>query len=60
VHQALAHVAQPQQDSALLKSLLEEQKRTNRILGIALYFGAGLLAGFFSVQIYLRWPQLHF
>jgi len=28
-----------------LKRLLEEQKRTNLLLGIAIYFGGGLIGG---------------
>lgn len=61
VHQALIQAGQPQQqEHALLKELLEEQRRTNRIVGIAFYFGAGLTAGFLIVQIYLRAHHLHF
>ncbi|HEY8101441.1 MAG TPA: ubiquinone biosynthesis regulatory protein kinase UbiB [Burkholderiaceae bacterium] len=61
VHQALTQAAQPQQqEQILLKELVEEQRRTNRMLGIAFYFGAGLVAGLLVVQIYLRWPNLHF
>ena len=43
--------------SDLLKHLLAEQKRTNRLLGIALYFGGGLLAGILLVQVFLRWQE---
>ncbi|WP_293776245.1 ubiquinone biosynthesis regulatory protein kinase UbiB [uncultured Oxalicibacterium sp.] len=46
-HQALLRAAeQPQADNAeLLKRLLEEQKRTNLLLGVGIYFGGGLVAG---------------
>jgi ubiquinone biosynthesis protein len=61
LHQALTQVAHPhQQEEKLLKALLEEQKRTNRILGVTIYFGSGLLLGFAFVQIYMRFHHLHF
>jgi len=45
-HQALTRASEPQPDNTeLLKRLLEEQRRTNILLGIAVYFGGGLLAG---------------
>jgi ubiquinone biosynthesis protein len=45
-HQALTKAAEIEHDSSeLLKRLLEEQKRTNLLLGIALYFGGGLIGG---------------
>ena len=46
----------PQSDnSALLQRLLAEQRRTNLLLGIAVYFGGGLVAGILVVQLLLRW-----
>lgn len=47
LQQALLASAAPQQtdQSALLSGLLAEQKRTNRLLGLAVYFGGGLIAG---------------
>ncbi|ABR88520.1 ubiquinone biosynthesis protein [Janthinobacterium sp. Marseille] len=45
-HQALTQASQPQNDNTeLIKRLLEEQKRTNLLLGVAIYFGGGLVAG---------------
>jgi ubiquinone biosynthesis protein len=45
-HQALTKAGEVEQASTeLLKRLLEEQKRTNLLLGIAVYFGAGLIGG---------------
>lgn len=57
VQQALeAKVHGPQPDnSALLQRLLAEQRRTNLLLGIAVYFGGGLVAGILVVQLLLRW-----
>ncbi len=56
-HQALIHAAAaPQQEQAvLLKHLIAEQKRTNLLLGLALYFGAGLAIGIVVVQVLMRW-----
>ncbi|GGC07470.1 putative protein kinase UbiB [Oxalicibacterium flavum] len=45
-HQALTQAAEPHPDHAeLLRRLLEEQRRTNLLLGLAVYFGGGLIAG---------------
>ena len=56
LQQALeANAARPQSDNkALFEQLLAEQRRTNRLLGIAVFFGGGLLAGIFLVQLMLR------
>ncbi len=55
-HQALTQAAQPhQENNQLLKHLLEEQRRTNRMLGFAIYFGGGLIGGVVLVQLFLRW-----
>jgi ubiquinone biosynthesis protein len=42
-------------NSALLQRLLAEQRRTNLLLGIAVYFGGGLILGILVVQFLLRW-----
>jgi ubiquinone biosynthesis protein len=55
-HQALTQAVEPQQDNTyLMKQLLEEQRRTNRILGFAIYFGGGLIGGMLLVQLFVRW-----
>jgi ubiquinone biosynthesis protein len=58
-HQALTQAAEPnhQQNNDLLKRLIAEQKRTNMLLGIAVYFGGGLLAGILVVNFLLRWAS---
>jgi ubiquinone biosynthesis protein len=57
-HQALTQASQPNQEQAeLLKRLLAEQRRTNLLLGVAVYFGGGLLGGILLVQLLLRWYQ---
>ena len=54
IHQALTNAAQPpQQDHAQLDTLIEEQRRTNRLLGIIVYGGGGLLAGFLLAKLFM-------
>ena len=57
LQQALLATTVPKQDdqAALLAGLLLEQKRTNRLLGIAVYFGGGMIIGVFLVQLLLSW-----
>jgi hypothetical protein len=38
----------------LLKCLIAEQRRTNLLLGVIVYFGGGLLAGILLVQLLIR------
>jgi ubiquinone biosynthesis protein len=59
-HQALlAQAERPEKQNAeLLKQLLSEQKRTNLLLGIAIYFGGGLLGGLLIAQMIMRWYQI--
>jgi ubiquinone biosynthesis protein len=45
-------------NEALLRQLLAEQRRTNMLLGLAVYFGGGLAIGVALVQLALRWHQL--
>ena len=55
--QALLAQAQPQAEdqNQLLKRLLAEQQRTNWLLGVAVYFGGGLILGILVVQLMLQW-----
>jgi ubiquinone biosynthesis protein len=39
----------------LLKRLISEQRRTNLLLGVIVYFGGGLLTGILLVQLFIRW-----
>jgi ubiquinone biosynthesis protein len=39
----------------LLRRLIAEQQRTNTLLGLAVYFGGGLITGILVVQLFLRW-----
>jgi len=54
LHQALSTRAEPAADhSPLLKRLISEQRRTNLLLGVIVYFGGGLLAGVLLVQLFV-------
>jgi len=56
LHQALAARAEPQgQNEDLLRRLIAEQRRTNMLLGFALYFVGGLMLGVVIAQIFVRW-----
>ena len=55
-HQALLHATHPRENNTeLLSALLVEQRRTNRLLGIVTYFGAGLVIGLLLVRFVVRW-----
>lgn len=47
-----------QQDRDMLEALVAEQRRTNRYLGMIVYFGGGLAAGIIFMQIYWHWHRL--
>ena len=58
MHQALTRVADgetPQETVELLKRVLAEQQRTNFLLGLAVYFGGGLIGGILLMQLVTRW-----
>ncbi|WP_019142019.1 ubiquinone biosynthesis regulatory protein kinase UbiB [Noviherbaspirillum massiliense] len=57
VHQALLHkVAEPsERDNEALRQLVVEMRRTNMLLSVAVYFGAGLAGGIVIAQLLLRW-----
>jgi ubiquinone biosynthesis protein len=58
-HQALsANAVRADDESDLLKQLLAEQRRTNLLLGIAIYVGGGAIAGVLLAQLYTRWYYL--
>jgi ubiquinone biosynthesis protein len=57
--QALAQQAEPAPDnSELLKVLIGEQQRTNRLLSLVIYFALAFGGGVVAVQLYLRWHHL--
>jgi ubiquinone biosynthesis protein len=50
------HAARENTD--LLKRVLSEQRRTNMLLSVAVYFGGGLAVGVVAVQLFMRWYYL--
>lgn len=57
IHQALtARVEEPpHRSNELLQELIAQQRRTNRLLGFAAFFGGGLIGGFLVAQLLMRW-----
>ncbi|MES2104135.1 MAG: ubiquinone biosynthesis regulatory protein kinase UbiB, partial [Pseudomonadota bacterium] len=53
-HQALTLASQPRQDVEALASLLAEQRTTNRLLRVIIYFGGGMIAGALVAQLLLH------
>lgn len=59
MHQALTVSGEPRgADADLLKSLLAEQQRTNRLLSFAVYFAGAFALGALGLQVFLRWHHL--
>ncbi|TCS36992.1 2-octaprenylphenol hydroxylase [Paucimonas lemoignei] len=54
-HQALLKASYNDDDKVLLKALLVEQRRTNLLLSMVIYFSGGLVAGIALMQLYWRW-----
>ena len=55
-HQALILASKPRDgEFELMRALLAEQQRTNRILSFVLYFGGGMIGGALLLQMILRW-----
>ena len=59
-HHALAQASagHSQEQTVLMRHLIAEQKRTNMLLGLALYFGVGIALGMVLLQFFLRWHHL--
>ncbi|HEV7816570.1 MAG TPA: ubiquinone biosynthesis regulatory protein kinase UbiB [Janthinobacterium sp.] len=59
MHQALTVKGEPHTaDAQLLKSLLAEQQRTNRLLSFVVYFVGAFVVGAVGLQLFLRWHHL--
>ncbi|MBC7500060.1 MAG: ubiquinone biosynthesis regulatory protein kinase UbiB, partial [Herminiimonas sp.] len=55
-HQALTQLARSEnRDEELMRQVVAELRRTNRILMLVVYFGGGLIGGVVLLQIVLRW-----
>lgn len=53
-HQALSRAAEANVSNEVLVALLQEQRTTNRLLRVLMYFGAGLIAGIIVAQFFLQ------
>ncbi len=62
LHQALQRQsadADNDEQQRLLRRQVAEQQFTNRLLGLAVYFGGGLVTGILVVQLFLRWHSAY-
>jgi ubiquinone biosynthesis protein len=55
VHRALEGVQPDGSDTDMMKALLFEQRRTNRILAFFVYFTVAMAAGFAAIKLYMRY-----
>jgi ubiquinone biosynthesis protein len=54
IHRALENAQSNGTDTELLKLLVLEQRRTNRMLGFVVYFAAALGIGLAAIQLYMH------
>ncbi|HTD04953.1 ubiquinone biosynthesis regulatory protein kinase UbiB, partial [Undibacterium sp.] len=57
-HQALTLATQPRQDSAALTSLLAEQRTTNRLLRVIIYFSGSMIFGALGTLLVLHFYSI--
>jgi ubiquinone biosynthesis protein len=56
LHRALEQAGDPPaRDTELIKALIVEQQRTNRMLSFVIYFAGAFGLGVLGLQLYLRW-----
>ncbi|WP_295990106.1 ubiquinone biosynthesis regulatory protein kinase UbiB [Rugamonas sp.] len=56
VHRALLQGGEaPSNDGELLRELIVEQRRTNRLISLAVYFAGAFVIGMLGLQLYARW-----
>jgi ubiquinone biosynthesis protein len=59
VHRALEQQGEkPADNGELIKVLIHEQQRTNRLLSLVIYVGGAFGLGVAGFQLYLRWHHL--
>ncbi len=59
VHRALLNASEPNSgNDELIRMLVIEQQRTNRMLSFLIYFVAAAGVGLLGVEVYLRWFQV--
>lgn len=58
VHRALLHAAEPMKpNDELLRLLVIEQQKTNRMLSFFVYFAGAFGLALLGYQVYVRWYQ---
>jgi len=56
MHRALQQAGElPASDTELLRELIVEQRRTNRLISLVVYFVGAVVVGMAGVQLYARW-----
>jgi ubiquinone biosynthesis protein len=61
IHQALTHRHEhpPQEQIDAIRQLVEEQKRTNLLLSVAVYLGGGLVFGLVLFKLLSHWHLIN-
>ncbi|WP_075255397.1 ubiquinone biosynthesis regulatory protein kinase UbiB [Herbaspirillum camelliae] len=62
VHQALTRYTEGEsqpQNTELIRKLLAEQRRTNMLLGVIVYFGGGLIGGVIVIQLLVHFLKFY-
>jgi ubiquinone biosynthesis protein len=60
LHRALEQAGEPPaNDGELMRVLIAEQQRTNRLLSFVVYFAGAFGLGVAGFQLYLRWRNMH-
>ncbi|WP_413457772.1 ubiquinone biosynthesis regulatory protein kinase UbiB [Herbaspirillum huttiense] len=61
-HQALTRYTEGEsqpQNTELIRKLLAEQRRTNMLLGVIVYFGGGLIGGIIVIQVLMHFLKFY-
>jgi ubiquinone biosynthesis protein len=59
-HRALMRAAEPDSGNGeLLRTLVQEQQRTNRLLSFMVYFAGAFGVGMVAIELYRRWHGVH-
>ncbi|MRV72988.1 ubiquinone biosynthesis regulatory protein kinase UbiB [Duganella sp. FT92W] len=55
VHRALSVASEPDKNDELLRTLIDEQQRTNRLLSFIVYFAGAFILGAVGLRAYMHW-----
>jgi ubiquinone biosynthesis protein len=55
VHRALSVASEPDNNDELLRTLIDEQQRTNRLLSFIVYFAGAFVIGAVGLRAYMHW-----